>query len=120
MFEYAPLVGKLTTRSPTGTVGSVPGPYSITSQQNSCPITMSRSKSTENVPDPASREARIMSRPNLRKCRSDPQMPQARVLTRTSPAPGSGTGMSSTTSSKSRITTARMSSLRFPFPEPKG
>src|SRR6185436_14913103 len=41
-------------------------------------------------------------------CRSDPQMPQASVRTRTSPGPGTGSGRVSTTRRELRITAARM------------
>src|SRR5262249_32975601 len=43
-----------------------------------------------------------------RAWRSEPQMPHASVFTRTSPAPGTGSGTSSTTRRASRITAARM------------
>src|ERR1700676_263344 len=44
----------------------------------------------------------------LSACRSDPQIPQASVLTSASPGPGSGEAMSATTSFLLRITVARM------------
>src|SRR5262245_46062268 len=47
----------------------------------------------------------------VRACRSEPQIPHASVLTRTSPGPGSGSGMVSTTSVAFRITAARMPRL---------
>src|SRR5262245_42968782 len=44
----------------------------------------------------------------VRACRSEPQIPHARVLTRTSPGPGSGSGTVSATSVAFRMTAARM------------
>src|SRR5208282_527502 len=51
----------------------------------------------------------------LSVCRSDPHIPHASVLTSTSPAPGTGVGMLSTTSFLPRITAARMTLLLDPF-----
>ena len=44
--------------------------------------------------------------PWRRKCRSEPQIPQARVRTSTWPMPGTGSATRSTTSSSARMTTA--------------
>src|SRR5215470_16075710 len=46
----------------------------------------------------------------LRACRSEPQIPHARVRTSTSPGPGSGMGTSATTRARLRMTAARMAS----------
>ncbi|MNO09982.1 hypothetical protein D3C81_2335600 [compost metagenome] len=48
-------------------------------------------------------------------CRSEPQIPQASVLTSTSPCPGVGAAMESTTSCLSRMTTAFMKNLPVRF-----
>src|ERR1017187_2127429 len=50
----------------------------------------------------------------LSVCRSDPHIPHASVLTSTSPAPGTGVGMLSTTSFLPRIMAARMTLLLHP------
>ena len=95
---------------PTGSVLRVPGPYSTISAQNSWPMTTSRERSIVNTL-PARRAAATNCSACLSACRSEPQMPQASVLTSTSPGPGSGTGRSATTSRRSRITAARMGAI---------
>src|SRR5215510_4765879 len=100
-------VGREHTRVPTGSARVVWGPWSTISAQNSWPMTTSRPRSiTSGLPD------RREFSTNLSAClsawRSDPQIPQASVLTSTSPDPGCGSGMSATMSARSRMTAARM------------
>src|SRR5579885_1717224 len=68
---------------------------------------MSRLRSITNAP-PERRAPSTSFSENLRACRSEPQIPHARLLTSTSPGPGVGTGTSSTTSFLFLITAARM------------
>src|SRR5712692_489684 len=84
-------------------------------------MTMSRLRSILNRP-PERREASTSFSACLSAWRSEPQIPQARVLTSTSPEPGSGVGRLSTTSFLFRITVARIDrspfSVRSPQPIP--
>src|SRR5262245_39915018 len=70
-------------------------------------MTTSRAGSSQNGAPP-SRAASANLCAFVSACRSDPQMPQARVRTSTSPGPGSGSGSVSTTIWESRMTAARM------------
>ena len=65
-------------------------------QQNSWPNTTSRDRSIGLRPGKCFASS-TMRWACLRACRSDPQMPQASDLTSTMPAPGLGSGISSTT-----------------------
>ena len=102
-----------TTMSPTWQLPTL-SPSSTTSAANSWPITTSWARSMTSIGRHAvgrrSRRPRSTSRPSGRRarsvCRSDPQMPQARVRTRTWPGPGVGSATSSTTSSPPRMTAA--------------
>src|SRR5262245_42917788 len=100
-------MGREHTRVPAGSARVVWGPCSTISAQNSCPMTTSRLRSmTSGLPD--RREFSTNLSACLRAWRSDPQIPQASVLTSTSPDPGCGSGMSATMSARLRMTTARM------------
>src|SRR5262249_5212321 len=101
-------VGREHTRVPTGNRRVVSGPCSTISAQNSWPMTTSRSRSITKALPPRRAVATNCSA-CLSACRSEPQMPQASVRTNTSPGPGCGTGMSATTSRRSRMTAARTS-----------
>src|SRR5438105_6008750 len=105
-------IGIDTTTSP-GATPAVSGPSSSTSTANSWPITMSRSGSKPNsdMGSPGrlaatSRDREAMRWACLRVCRSEPQMPQARVRTSTCPGPGTGSATSSTSSRPPRMTAA--------------
>ena len=93
-----------------------PSPTSTTSQQNSWPITVSRSGSNVigaagsagALVAAAARRSRGISAPCWTMCRSLPQIPQASTLVSTWPGPGVGSGRSSTRSCQSRMIAARM------------
>src|SRR4030095_12253492 len=78
----------------------------MTSAQNSRPMTTSRDGSRVNGAS-LSRAASTTLSAWVRACRSEPQIPHARVFTSTSPDPGSGSGGVSTISSGGRLTDAR-------------
>src|SRR4029450_11340786 len=89
----------------------------MTSAQNSWPMTTSRDGSRVNgARRPAPRSPPLSAW--VRACRSEPQIPHARVFTSTSPDPGSGSGSVSTTSWEFRMTAARM--LQFSPLGPRG
>src|SRR4030095_704429 len=89
----------------------------MTSAQNSRPMTTSRDGSRVNGAS-LSRAASTTLSAWVRACRSEPQIPHARVFTSTSPDPGSGSGSVSTTSWEFRMTAARM--LQFSPLGPRG
>src|SRR5437773_2744966 len=99
------------TRVPVFKRRSAPGPWSTISTQNSWPMTTSRRRSMIGVPS-ARRYALAKRSACLSACRSEPQIPQARVLTSTSPGPGAGIGTSATINRLSRTTAARMVIIR--------
>src|SRR5215468_7005238 len=102
-------VGREHTRAPALSARVVAGPWSTISAQNSWPMTTSRLRSiTRGLPERF--EFSTKRSACLRACRSEPQIPQARVRTSTSPWPGSGVGTSATTRARLRMTAARMAS----------
>ena len=86
---------------------SVPGPFATTSPTNSWPKTMSRSRTMAKRP-PERFATSTKASVYFAACRSEPQMPQARVRTSTWPSARTGSGIVSTTKSPWRKTAARM------------
>src|SRR5947209_10755047 len=95
-----------------GVTPKAPGPTSSTSAANSWPITTSSAGSKMLIDMPSlaawadSVERRTIWSAFSTVCRSDPQMPHARVCTSTCPSPGMGSGTSSTTMRAARSTAA--------------
>ena len=104
------VIGTLTTRAPVFSARAEPGPKSRISAQNSWPNTVSAAGSKPLSGAPARRVRSIMCSMWCRACRSDPQIPQASVLTSTWPSAGTRSATSSQTSALLRRTTALMGS----------